>query len=344
MSVLHESLSTFFDEQERRQEAEHPIKHLHYGSDLAPSACERAAWFRLRGAKRRSLTLGEHLLFAAGHRVEGLLLDAVEAAGRLVARQGVVRPMRPSAWAWSGRFDAIVRDDPERETLGSPDMTDHTPGGLVLVDVKTARSAAFKRRDGLVKETHLWQLAAYFHEVRKIRPDLVRAELWYADRDGSNQPTVVPVTAENGLLVPEEKVIAEETRKAVLALSQTPCPPLRPEMTRERYPCSYCAFLDVSCRPDAERAAEGGEKPSVSAERSRASRPRTPRKTLPPKDTAGTVRVNSDAGDGGHPATDAPPAPGVAPPVRASGDLPAAGTGESEPSQPGGCLGPAVPW
>jgi hypothetical protein len=282
MSTLYESLDAWFAAEEARDAEEHKVPHLHYSSDLEPDACERSAYLRLRGAKKKPLTLPEKMMFAAGHRVEALVLDAVAAAGRLVARQGIVRPMRPSAWAWSGRFDAIVR---ERALTGEhrAGATGDGPGHVVtneteahvLVDVKTARANAFKRRDAFPKTGHLWQLSAYFHALRSVYPKLVRAELWVCDRDGSNAPVVVPVTQENGRLVPEEAIVAEEARKAPLALPTTPLPALR-EAVVTSYRCAYCPYKGVSCRPEEHPAYVDPDK----------KRPRTPRKVLSKDDGA----------------------------------------------------------
>lgn len=273
MSFLHESLISMFEEEEKKQQEARGLSNqrLYYGSDLAPSSCERQAWFRLRGAPRKALSLGERLMFHAGHRVEDTVIQAFDAAGLLVAKQGNVRPVRPSAWAWGGRYDALVKDVGLPGEVAIGHACDQPPP-LVLVDVKTSRAYAFKKRDAFPKEEHVWQLSAYFHEVKRHYPSLTRGELHYLDRDGSNQPLVVPLTQENGKLIAEERIIAEEARKAHLCLPETPLPQLREDVVTS-WRCGYCPYA-AECKPEQHPAYDGDRK-------AKAKRPRTPRKVSP---------------------------------------------------------------
>jgi hypothetical protein len=258
VSILHDSLVAWFDAEDAREAKERHVHRLYYGSDLAPSACERAIWYRCHGAPKAKLSLATRLMFEAGHRVEKLLLDAVERCGRLVSRQGQVRPVRPSAWAWSGRYDAIVSEQrgPE-ETIDGKVIRSLTPDRHVVVDVKTARSHAFKTKDPLriVKEAHVWQTSVYTRFAMQADPRVVRGELWYADRDGSNPPLVVPLTDENGRLIQTEAIAAEEARKGPLVLPETPLPDLREAVVAD-WQCGYCPFVET-CKPEQHPAYDG---------------------------------------------------------------------------------------
>jgi hypothetical protein len=180
---------------------------LHYGSDLWPGKCERAIWYAIHSTPRDEETLGTHLRFKGGRMFESALVTALEHAGLEVRTQVLVRPLRPSTWAWApGHVDLIVV--PWRK----------------LIEVVAPRAAVFRRAGGdarkLVREQYRWQVSAYFHELRRLGV-VDRASLLFLDREGANQPVEVEIT--DDLLVPLDQIVAEEERKAKL-VAQTELP------------------------------------------------------------------------------------------------------------------------
>lgn len=180
---------------------------LHYGSDLWPGKCERAIWYAVHGTPRDEETLGTHLRFKGGRMFESALVSALEHAGLEVQTQVLVRPLRPSTWAWApGHVDLIVV--PWRK----------------LIEVVAPRAANFRRARGdarkLVREQYRWQVSAYFHELCR-RGAVDKASLLFLDREGANQPVEVEIT--DDLLVPLDQIVAEEERKAKL-VAQTELP------------------------------------------------------------------------------------------------------------------------
>lgn len=179
---------------------------LHYGSDLYPGTCERKIWYRLNRTRRDEEALGSQLRFEGGRHVEETILGALEGAGHQIKRQVVVRPRRPSSWAWIGRADAVVLDEKK------------------LLEIKGPRAALFARAKGdptkLAKEQYRWQASAYYHELRRRR--LVdRASFVFVDREGANEPVELEIAGD--LLIPEEAIVAEEERKArLVTATETP--------------------------------------------------------------------------------------------------------------------------
>jgi hypothetical protein len=239
-------------------EPDRPKRRLRYSSDLDPEACERAIWLSLHGGRKRSPTVAERIRWDGGKRVERIVVDALAKAGRLLETQVIVQPTRPSAWAWGpGHADALVVADGRRE----------------VYEVKGVRSAAFRRatdRNGLrdpvalVRDSYRWQLSAYFHELKETH-GAEGARMVILDREGENAPQELELVGA-GLLIPLDAIIAQETRRAPLALASTPEPPplQRGRIARvwktkapvyvERLPwkCSYCPFRGASCDPGPE--------------------------------------------------------------------------------------------
>lgn len=176
---------------------------LRYGSDLSPEACERRIWSRLNKLPEDAKGLGDEIRFEGGRHFEGLVLDALERAGFAVARQVEARPRRPSAWAFApGHADGVVT---------APD------GQRVLVEVKAPSSAVMASALGnprkLVRESYRWQLSAYWHALAELE-EVERASWLFVDREGAHEPVEVPL--EGDLIVPLEKIVAQEVERSRL--------------------------------------------------------------------------------------------------------------------------------
>lgn len=246
MSILIDALDGWLAEKPRRRK-----RRLRYSTDLAPSTCHRRIWYELHGVAAEPRTLPTRLMLESGNRVERMVVDALEAKGQIVGTQVELLPTRPSAWCWAPmHLDAVLKDK-------------------TLVEVKTARAAAFERargRDGavdplrLLRESHLWQASAYFHEATE-EGIAERVFLLYLDRDGSHAPVEIELTAENGLLVSLADIIIEEEKKAYLLAASEPPAALPRETTvaiwKTKPPrvwgalcweCVYCPFR-ATCAP-----------------------------------------------------------------------------------------------
>lgn len=229
---------------------------MHYGADLSPSKCERSIWYSLHDAPRDASRLGDELRFKGGRLFEEAVVSAFRHAGLEVRTQVLVRPLRPSAWCWSpGRADLVVV--PWKK----------------LYEIKAPRSDFFARAKGdpkkLVRESYRWQLSAYFHELKR-RNVVDTASFLFLDREGSNEPVEVPLEGE--LLIPENAIVAEETRKASLLTAKEPPERVKgsvevevlkgrgkaPERTtrataRRHWSCSYCPY-STTCAPGPEES------------------------------------------------------------------------------------------
>jgi len=234
---------------------------LNYSTDLWPGKCERAIWYTIHGTARDAETLGAHLRWKGGRIFESTLVSALEHLGLEVKTQVLVRPLRPSAWAWApGRVDLVVV--PWRK----------------LIEVVAPRAGLFHRAKGdpkkLVKEQYRWQISVHFHELR-ARGVVDSASILFLDREGANQPVEVELT--DDLLVPLEQIVREEERKARLVTETAP--PARvggsvhfevlkggratTKKTPERvvrataelnWQCRYCPFK-TTCEPGPEERA-----------------------------------------------------------------------------------------
>jgi hypothetical protein len=182
-------------------------ERLHYSTDLWPGKCERATWYSLHGTPRDPETLGSQLRFRGGRILEATLANALGHAGLEVQTKVPVRPLRPSAWAWApGHADLLVVTWKK------------------LIEVRAPRANVFYRAAGnpraLVKEQYRWQTSTFFHELRR-RGLVERASILFLDREGANEPAEVDI--DDTLLVPLDKIVAEEERKArLLTLDQPP--------------------------------------------------------------------------------------------------------------------------
>lgn len=238
---------------------------LRYSSDLSPDACLRSIHYRLTGTPRDPETLGEMLRYEGGHIFEGILRDALREIDGGIFEQVLVRPLRPSAWAFAtGHADTVLVKD------------------RVLIEVKAPRGNAFhyasKNKWGLVREGYRWQAAAYLHELRAR--NVVDTGRWiFLDREGSNRP--VTVEMDDKIIPPLEEIIHEEDRKASIfwpdarvegarglppTLTKTQPPRLPREIVAAvskanghavkatadlSWRCSYCAFAGT-CKPGPE--------------------------------------------------------------------------------------------
>lgn len=222
---------------------------LHYGADLSPDKCERAIFYSLRGAERDPETLGSQLRYWGGRVFENVIADAL-ATQTKVLRQVLVKPLRPSAWCWSpGHVDIVL---PER-------------GHFHEVKAPRAEAFGYAKSDPtrLVREAYRWQGSAYFHELKR-RGLVETGSFLFLDREGENEPIEVPFEGE--LVIPEDRIVAEEGRKAYLITAKEP--PARvarsvvarvwkgkPKQGRvvravseRHWSCSYCSFFGV-CQP-----------------------------------------------------------------------------------------------
>jgi hypothetical protein len=238
MSVIFDALDAWLTEKPRRK------TRLRYSSDLFPSACHRRIWFELHGQEGAARALPTLLRFEAGRRIEHMLVSALESRGRIAGTQVELTPTRPSAWCWAPmHVDAVLREK-------------------TLLEVKSTRAEAFLRatgRDGvldpmkLVRESHLWQVSAYLHEAR-AQSLADRALLIFFDRDASHMPVELPVSEENGLLVPLARIVREEERKAYLL--DAPSPPaalprdVRVRVWKRKEPPEVKGKLNWQCRND----------------------------------------------------------------------------------------------
>ncbi|HZU96559.1 MAG TPA: hypothetical protein VFF73_07710 [Planctomycetota bacterium] len=243
----------------RDAQSDYERDRLHYGSDLWPGKCERAIWYAIHGTPRDEETLGSQLRFKGGRIFESALVSALKHAGLEVQTQVLVRPLRPSTWAWApGHADLVVV--PWKK----------------LIEVVAPRAALFRRAGTdprkLVKEQYRWQVSAYFHELRR-RGLVEKASVLFLDREGANQPVEVEMT--DDLLVPLEEIVREEERKARLleeadvparvrgsvvfevlkggrATAANPAPQRVVRSTSElNWQCRYCPFR-TTCDPGPE--------------------------------------------------------------------------------------------
>jgi DNA-directed RNA polymerase subunit H (RpoH/RPB5) len=229
--------------------SDYETDRLHYGSDLSPDKCERAIFYSLRGARRDPETLGSQLRFWGGRTFERAIGDALARTTKVI-RQMLVKPLRPSAWCWSpGHVDLVL---PEHEHFH---------------EIKAPRAEAFGYAKSdptrLVRESYRWQASAYFHELKR-RGVARSGSFIFLDREGENEPIEVPLTGE--LLIPEEKIIAEEERKAYLVTAKTEPARIprsvvarvwkgKPKQGRvlrvvaeRHWSCGYCPFFGT-CKP-----------------------------------------------------------------------------------------------
>jgi hypothetical protein len=237
----------------------HEQDRLQYGRDLWPGKCERAIWYAIHGAPRDGETLGDQLRWKGGRIFESALASALKEAGLEIETQVLVRPLRPTAWAWApGRADIVVL--PWRK----------------VIEVVAPRAGLFHRARGdmrtLARDQYRWQLSAYFHELRG-RGVVDNASFVFIDREGANAPVEVELDQE--LLVPLDAIVAEEQRKARLisleepparigasitievlkggrASKKKPTPDRVVRSTRNlSWQCSYCPFKGT-CQPGPE--------------------------------------------------------------------------------------------
>lgn len=243
-------------------------ERLRYSSDLSPDACNRSIFYRLSGAQRDPETLGEQLRFKGGHIFEALGHDALRAfLGKdAVFAQENIRPLRPSAWAFAAGHADVVLAKEKR-----------------LLEFKAPRANAFEwagdDNKGLVREGYRWQASSYFWELKGR--GVVESAAWiFLDREGSHSP--VEVELEGDLLIPLEKIVEEEKRKASIfwPRAQTETAPLLTKEVPDRLPrevsvsalkgrgkdgrtlsaaanlhwkCSYCQFSKF-CKPGPKSA------------------------------------------------------------------------------------------
>lgn len=241
-----------------RDPSDYDDQRLHYGSDLSPEGCHRKTWYRLHGAQRDPVRLGDEIRFHGGRVWESAALDALEASGMTIERQVELRPLRSSAWAWIGHADAVLVESRH------------------LVEIKAPRSSYFARAKGdpkkLVRDSYLWQASAYLHELRRLKR-VDTASLLFIDREGSHAPVEVSLTED--LIVPLDRVMAEEIARSSLIhateppdraagtvkvevlkggrkTKKNPTPQRVVRATMHRYAlCSYCPFQTV-CQPGPE--------------------------------------------------------------------------------------------
>lgn len=213
------------------------MPRFHYSRDLDPEACERRSWYAVR-FQEEPLDLDAVLASRVGDLVEALAIDAMQTAGRLLAKQIPVKPLRPSAWCWEGTADALVRD---------PD------GRLVVCEIKSVEPGIAKllretgRLDLAQRTRHLWQLAAYRHSLAERLGAELGHRLIFLPRGDGPVVELEPVLPTLDQVIERERFV--ERFLPGWGLEATAEPPRLPLVQRLRKKtweapaaCRWCAY------------------------------------------------------------------------------------------------------
>jgi hypothetical protein len=126
--------------------------------------CPRALWYRLNGCEREPHTAGEKLMFAQGHHLEKIVIDALAEQGVVIDVHGSV-----STGLVHGTYDCI---------LSLPEISEYP----IVMDVKTRRGNAFRYSKG-VKPAEKMQVLAY---TSCLPAPYEKGIILEVDREGQN--------------------------------------------------------------------------------------------------------------------------------------------------------------
>lgn len=201
-------------------------------SDLAVSIpgddgkCPRQLWLRLHGAEKAKKHPGQHLMFAAGHRLHAAVVEWL--------REGL-----EDGWEITGVECDLTSVLPEGLS-GTCDIVLTGPNGeRVVVDTKSLRGRAFSFLDS-PKPANVLQVQAYCFAL-----DADYGMLLYVDREGQNFAREFRVERDDAAV--KEAV---DVAKRIEGLLEPP-PVLQPKELKKGkknpWQCDYCDYCGVSC-------------------------------------------------------------------------------------------------
>jgi hypothetical protein len=207
--------------------------------------CPRKVMLRLTDAEKKHREGYEldnlQVMYALGDFLHELTASSLEWFGALISYERTVQTWE----GFGGRLDVEFQDGKD----------------IVLMDIKSRRSQAFKYDDDLPKHEHVLQVGAYLLEEGCIA---TKACVDYVDRGGSNSDVVKVLDMEFARIA-----AAEAMRSLSEIRAQLPeLPPPLPAELKEHYNrskpraltsvgrvrswrCNYCDFESASCKPDA---------------------------------------------------------------------------------------------
>ncbi len=207
--------------------------------------CPRQVALRMTRAERRAETAQQRMMWDLARYIEETLMFALDHAGQLLEYQAPVDISDRENWG--GRLDIVRKVD----------------GKVQIVEVKTERSNALKRRkDGtlvypLPKPSHVLQATVYdlYYDYLQWSAEPTDPVVWYAARGGSNLPLECVVKPDHDAAVR----LMNELDAVRAALPELP--PMLPKVLKltrygkflESQPdwqCTYCDYCGVSCHPD----------------------------------------------------------------------------------------------
>lgn len=135
--------------------------------------CPRQLWYRLNGYRKEPLTDGKRLMFSQGHRLEELVLEALEL--------GI-----------DYRYNIFVHEEvfwriDDELIRGNFDLVAEADDMVYVIDIKTRRGNAF-RYSNAVKPAENMQVLGYAYGLAQDAPAYTeyKGKVFEVDREGQN--------------------------------------------------------------------------------------------------------------------------------------------------------------
>lgn len=195
------------------------------------SECDRSIWYEQRWAAEKEVFDGDKLrLFEDGHWAEKQLLDDLERAGVMVAREDTDTGKQFKVFALGGH----VRGKLDGEALGLPDA----PHTVYVVETKSHNDRSFKdlEKHGVLKSkpAHYWQCQFYCH-LRGRKAAL------YIAKNKNNSKLYIET-------IPYDAVAIMRMEARLADIINAPLAPVRASENPEAFVCRFCRAKPVCHR------------------------------------------------------------------------------------------------